>query len=97
MSELEQPARVDSHEQRLGSTAGLSHLINLEILNLGNNKLRQLTGLELLSELKILILIQNSISSVTALRCLSCNYKLESLDLRGNPCARVRIILLYGI
>ncbi len=69
----------------LGSTSGLSHLTSLEILDLGNNSIRQLTGLELLSELKVLVLVQNCISSVTALRCLSCNYNLESLDLRGNP------------
>ena len=69
----------------LGGTSGLSHLTSLEILNLANNNIRQLTGLELLSQLKVLILVQNRISNVTALRCLSCNYNLESLDLRGNP------------
>ena len=73
----------------LNSTSGLSHLSSLEILNLGNNKIRKLAGLELLSELKVLILVSNSISTVVALRCLSCNYNLESLDMRGNPVCKI--------
>jgi hypothetical protein len=69
----------------LTTTNGLAHLTNLEILNLADNQIKKLTGLEMLGGLRILVLVDNDISNVIALRCLSCNYSLESLDLRGNP------------
>ena len=59
----------------------LANLSELEILNLGSNKIREIKGLDNLENLEILHLISNEIKEIKGLENL---HNLKELYLRGN-------------
>ena len=69
----------------LVTLSGFASLPSLEKLDVSNNNISKPIGLEMLPLLRVFKCQNNRIVNILTLRCLSCNLKLESLDLRGNP------------
>lgn len=67
--------------QGVKSLKDISKLTNLEYLDAGQLKLKDITAIENLTKLRVLYLQRNSISDISALKKLS---KLEVLSLNGN-------------
>lgn len=70
---------------KITSTAGLSHALSLEYLDLSNNQITRVEGLEPLQHLRALFLKGNKIELEIGIRPLSFNKALTELDLRHNP------------
>ncbi len=79
--DLSRLTRLQAQGQQIKRLTGLNQAVNLQILDLADNQIRDLTPLAELTQLRFLNLHKNRINSVAALRALA---QLQSLDLGSN-------------
>ena len=80
-ADLSRLTRLQAQGQQIKRLTGLNQAVNLQILDLADNQIRDLTPLAELTQLRFLNLHKNRINSVAALRALA---QLQSLDLGSN-------------